>query len=108
MFNSKDTMTNIKSLGREHKKKTSQLYLDTHHGKLVIFSSYEYQGTQSKNSFNSILSFDFNLRCLKMYTYYIRWSQFCKDYQKDSYNKIIFIVKNIDDKKKIATIKKHS
>jgi hypothetical protein len=32
---------------------------------------------------------------------------FAKDYQKDSYNKIIFIEKNIDDKNILATLKKH-
>jgi hypothetical protein len=30
---------------------------------------------------------------------------FAKDYQKDSYNKIIFIEKNIDDKNILATLK---
>jgi hypothetical protein len=29
------------------------------------------------------------------------------DYQKDSYNKRIFIEKNIDDKNMLATFKKH-
>jgi hypothetical protein len=33
---------------------------------------------------------------------------FAKDYQKDSYNKRIFIKKNIDDKNILATLKKHS
>ncbi len=33
---------------------------------------------------------------------------FGKDYQKDSYNKIIFIEKNIDDMKILGTLKKHS
>ncbi len=37
-----------------------------------------------------------------------RWSQFCKDYQKDSYNNNKFIEKNIDDKNILATLKKHS
>jgi len=32
----------------------------------------------SKNSFDPILNFGFNLERLKMYTYYIKWSQFCK------------------------------
>jgi len=31
---------------------------------------------------------------------------FAKDYQKDSYNKRIFIEKNIDDKNILATVKK--
>jgi hypothetical protein len=31
---------------------------------------------------------------------------FAKDYQKDSYNKVIFIEKNIDDKNISATLKK--
>jgi hypothetical protein len=34
--------------------------------------------------------------------------KFVKDYQKDSYNKRIFIEKNIDDKNILATFKKHS
>jgi hypothetical protein len=33
---------------------------------------------------------------------------FAKDYQKDSYNKRIFIEKNIDDNNILATLKKHS
>ncbi len=33
---------------------------------------------------------------------------FAKDYQKDSYNKRIFIEKNVDDKSILATFKKHS
>jgi hypothetical protein len=33
---------------------------------------------------------------------------FVKDYQKDSYNKIIFIEKIIDDEKILATLKKNS
>jgi hypothetical protein len=33
---------------------------------------------------------------------------FAKDYQMDSYNKIIFIEKNIDDKSISTTLKKHS
>jgi hypothetical protein len=32
---------------------------------------------------------------------------FAKDYQKDSYNKIIFIEKNIDNKNIPVTFKKH-
>jgi hypothetical protein len=35
-------------------------------------------------------------------------SIFAKDYQKNSYNKIIFIEKNIDDKNILATFRKHS
>jgi len=33
---------------------------------------------------------------------------FAKDYQKDSYNKWIFIEKNIDDKNILTTLKRHS
>ncbi len=33
---------------------------------------------------------------------------FAKDYKKDSYSKRIFSEKNIDDKKVLATLKKHS
>jgi hypothetical protein len=33
---------------------------------------------------------------------------FAKDYQNDSYNKRIFIEKNINDKNILATLKKHS
>jgi hypothetical protein len=33
---------------------------------------------------------------------------FAKDYQRDSYNKRIFIEKNIDDKNILATVKKNS
>ncbi len=33
---------------------------------------------------------------------------FAKDYQKDSYNKIIFIEKNIDYKNILLMFKKHS
>jgi hypothetical protein len=43
-----------------------------------------------------------------MYIYYVKWSQFCKDYQKDSYDQRIFIEKNIDDKNILTTFKKHS
>jgi hypothetical protein len=35
-------------------------------------------------------------------------SNFAKDYQKDSYNKRIFIEKNVDDKRILTTLKKHS
>jgi hypothetical protein len=31
-----------------------------------------------------------------------------KGYQKDSYNKRIFIAKNVDDKNILTTLKKHS
>jgi hypothetical protein len=34
--------------------------------------------------------------------------KFAKDFQKDSYNKIIFIENIIDDKNILATLKKHS
>jgi len=33
---------------------------------------------------------------------------FAMDYQKDSYNKRIFIEKNIDDKNILTTLRKHS
>jgi hypothetical protein len=33
---------------------------------------------------------------------------FAKDYERDSYNKIIFIEKNIENKNILATFKKHS
>jgi hypothetical protein len=33
---------------------------------------------------------------------------FVKEYQKDSYNNIIFIEKNVDDKNILTTLKKHS
>ncbi len=33
---------------------------------------------------------------------------FAKDYQKDSYNKVIFIEKNINDKNMLPTLKKYS
>jgi hypothetical protein len=33
---------------------------------------------------------------------------FAKDYQKDSYNKRIFIEKNVDDKNILSTFRKHS
>jgi hypothetical protein len=33
---------------------------------------------------------------------------FAKDYQKDSYNKIMFFEKNIDNIKILGTLKKHS
>jgi hypothetical protein len=33
---------------------------------------------------------------------------FAKEYQMDSYNKRIFIEKNIDDKKILGKLKKHS
>jgi hypothetical protein len=33
---------------------------------------------------------------------------FANDYQKDSYNKIIFIEKNIDDENTLFTLNKHS
>jgi hypothetical protein len=51
-------------------------------GKLIIFLSYECQGIYNKNSFDPILIFGFNLRCLKMYTYCIIWIQFCKGLSK--------------------------
>jgi hypothetical protein len=43
-----------------------------------------------------------------MYTYYVRWSEFCKGLSKEFYNQGIFIEKNIDDKNILATFKKHS
>jgi hypothetical protein len=43
-----------------------------------------------------------------MYTYCVKWNQFCKGLSKDSYNKIYFIEKNIDDKNVLATFKKQS
>jgi hypothetical protein len=52
------------------------------HGKLIVFLSYECQRTQSKNSFNPILSFGFNLGNLKIYIYCIRNNQFCKGISK--------------------------
>ncbi len=51
--------------------------------KSVIFPLYKCQGTYSKNSFDLILKFCFNLGCLKMYTYYVKWSQFCKGIFKE-------------------------
>jgi len=33
---------------------------------------------------------------------------FAKDYQKDSYNKMIFIEKNMDDKNILTTLRNHS
>jgi hypothetical protein len=33
---------------------------------------------------------------------------FAKDYQKDSYNRRIFIEKNVDDKNILVTLKEHS
>jgi hypothetical protein len=42
-----------------------------------------------------------------MYTY-CDGVNFAKDYQKNSYNKIIFIEKFIDDKNILATFKTHS
>jgi hypothetical protein len=62
----------------------------------------------SKNSFDPILGFGFNLGRLKMYTYVLNGVNFAKNYQKDSYNKIIFIEKNIDHKNILTTLKKHS
>jgi hypothetical protein len=35
-------------------------------------------------------------------------TNFTKDYENDSHNKIIFIEKNIDDKNILTTLKKHS
>ncbi len=38
---------------------------------VVLSYSYEYQGIQTKNSFDKILSLNFNLRFLKVKTYLI-------------------------------------
>jgi hypothetical protein len=45
---------------------------------VVVIHSYEYQGIQTKNLFNKILSFNFNLRPLKVNTYCVKRNQFCK------------------------------
>jgi len=39
---------------------------------------------------------------------YVKWVNFTKDYQKNSYNIKEFIEKNINDKIILATLKKHS
>jgi hypothetical protein len=44
------------------------------------------------------LSFAFNLKHLKMYTYCIRWSQFCKGISKAHIIFLKFIEENIDEK----------
>ncbi len=43
-----------------------------------------------------------------MYIYCTDGVNFAKDYRKDSYNKIIFILNYIDDYKILARFKKHS
>jgi hypothetical protein len=48
------------------------------HGKLLLFHFYECQKIQNKNLFDEIFNFKFDLRSLKMNTYCVRWSQFCK------------------------------
>jgi hypothetical protein len=52
------------------------------HGKLIFFPSYECQRTSSKNSFDPILNFGFNLGHLKMYIYCMKKNQFCKGIPK--------------------------
>ncbi len=51
-------------------------------GKLIFSHSYECQGIQIKNSFDKILSLNFNLGPLKMNTYCVRLNQFCKGLSK--------------------------
>jgi len=65
------------------------------HGKLVFSHSYECQRIQTKNPFDKNLSLNFDLGPLKVNTYYVRLSQFCKDYQEDSYNKTNLMGKKI-------------
>jgi hypothetical protein len=42
-----------------------------------------------------------------MCTYYVKWSQYCKDYQKDSYN-YKKTIESIDDKNILTTLKKNT
>ncbi len=61
--------------------------------------------TQSKNLFDLILNFGFNLGRLKCTPAMLDGVNFAKDYQKDSYNKIILIDKNRDNKENQARSK---
>jgi hypothetical protein len=51
-----------------------------------FFHSYECQGIQTQNRFDEILGLSLDLGTLKMNNV-LDMSQFCKYYQKDSYNK---------------------
>jgi len=50
---------------------------------VVLFYSYECQRIQTKNSFDKNFNFDFNLKPLKMNTYFIKRNQFCKRLSKE-------------------------
>jgi hypothetical protein len=49
---------------------------------VVHFHSYECQRIQTKNPFDKILSVSFDLRPLKLNTYYVRRNQFFKELLK--------------------------
>jgi hypothetical protein len=66
----------------QNQKKNLLPFKNSNHAKLIIFPSYECQRILSKNSFDSILNFGFNLGHLKMYTYHVRWNQFWKGLSK--------------------------
>jgi hypothetical protein len=70
-----------------------------------FFESYEYQEIQIKNPFDPILSFHFLY--LKINNYLLKRDILAKDFQNDSYNKNILMVrKNKNDKNLLATFKK--
>jgi hypothetical protein len=71
--------------------KTSQLYKNIYvlpftnhgnHGKFFFIHSYECQEIQIKNPINENLGLIFYLTHLKMSTYYVKRSQFCKGLSK--------------------------
>jgi hypothetical protein len=52
------------------------------HGKSLFLNSYECQGIQTKNSFDEILSLNFDLGLLKVNNNALNRNQFCKGLSK--------------------------
>jgi hypothetical protein len=48
------------------------------HGNLLLNHSNECKGIQTKSLFDEILCLNFDLKHLKMNTYFVKRSQFCK------------------------------
>jgi hypothetical protein len=65
----------------------------------LLFFSYEYQGIQTKNPFDEILSLNFDLGFYKMNNNASDKNQFCKGLSKG------LIYKNTFDEKKIKRVK---
>jgi hypothetical protein len=66
-----------------------------------------HRNVKTKNPFNEILGLSFDLRHLKLNTYYIKKSQFCKRIVKNTLN-TFWWKKNEKDKNLLAKFKKHS